>query len=56
MAWDSAIAQEEIFGPVLSVIRVADFDEAMRVANSVRYGLAGAIYLKNDTAKKFCFY
>src|SRR3989454_1658939 len=38
VAADSTIAQEEIFGPVLSVIRVHDFDEALRVANSVRYG------------------
>ncbi len=37
---DSIIAQEEIFGPVLSVIRVPDFAEALRVANSVKYGLA----------------
>ena len=37
--WDSTIAQEEIFGPVLSVIRVPDFEEALRVANSVKYGL-----------------
>jgi alpha-ketoglutaric semialdehyde dehydrogenase len=51
---DSVIAQEEIFGPVVSVIRVADFDEAMRVANSVRYGLAAAIYT-SDAAKSFAF-
>src|SRR5262249_47502873 len=38
--WDSVVAQEEIFGPVLSVIRVVDFEEALRVANSVKYGLS----------------
>ncbi len=52
--WDSTIAQEEIFGPVLSVIRVTNFEEALRVANSVRYGLAGSIYT-NDSAKSFAF-
>jgi aldehyde dehydrogenase (NAD+) len=38
------IAQEEIFGPVLSVIEVDDFDEAIAVANGVRYGLSSSIY------------
>ena len=48
------IAQEEIFGPVLSVIRVPDFEEALRVANSVKYGLSSSIYT-NDAAKMFEF-
>jgi acyl-CoA reductase-like NAD-dependent aldehyde dehydrogenase len=52
--WDSAIAQEEIFGPVLSVIRVPNFEEALRVANSVTYGLSSSIYT-NDAAKIFEF-
>jgi len=47
--WDSVIAQEEIFGPVLSVIRVPDFEEAVRVANSVKYGLSSAIYTRDAT-------
>ena len=54
VAAESAIAQDEIFGPVLSVIRVRDFDEALRVANSVRYGLSSSIYT-NDAAKIFEF-
>jgi len=54
VAWDSVIAQEEIFGPVLSVIRVADFEEAVRVANSVKYGLSSSIYT-NDARKMFEF-
>ena len=54
VAPESSIAQEEIFGPVLSVIRVHDFDEALRVANSVRYGLSSSIY-SNDAAKIFEF-
>jgi alpha-ketoglutaric semialdehyde dehydrogenase len=48
--WDSTIAQEEIFGPVVSVIRVPDFEEALRVANSVKYGLSSSVYT-NDSAK-----
>jgi len=54
VAADSTIAQEEIFGPVLSVIRVRDFDEALRAANSVRYGLSSSLYT-NDAAKIFEF-
>jgi aldehyde dehydrogenase (NAD+) len=38
------IAQEEIFGPVISLISVKDFDEAIDVMNSVEYGLSSAIY------------
>jgi aldehyde dehydrogenase (NAD+) len=52
--WDSVIAQEEIFGPVISVIRVGDFEEAIRVANSVKYGLSSSIYT-NDARKIFEF-
>jgi acyl-CoA reductase-like NAD-dependent aldehyde dehydrogenase len=54
VAWDSTLAQDEVFGPVLSIIRVKDFDEALRVANSVRYGLSSSIYT-NDAAKIFEF-
>lgn len=38
------IEQEEIFGPVLSVIKVSDADEAFRVNNGVRYGLSSSLY------------
>lgn len=41
------IAQEEIFGPVLSVIEVSDFSEAISVANDSIYGLAAAIWTTN---------
>jgi len=44
---DATIAQEEIFGPVLAVIPVADFDEALAVANGTEYGLTGAVYSRN---------
>jgi 1-pyrroline-5-carboxylate dehydrogenase len=38
------VAQDEIFGPVLAVLRVRDFDEALAVANDTVYGLTGAVY------------
>lgn len=41
------IAQEEIFGPVLAVIRAQDFDDAMRIANDTEYGLTGSLYSNN---------
>ncbi len=44
IAPDAVIAQEEIFGPVLAVIKVASFDEGLKVANNTEYGLTGAIY------------
>lgn len=44
---DMRIAREEIFGPVLSVLRVKDFDEAMMVANDSEYGLSSSVF-SND--------
>ncbi|GAA3887281.1 aldehyde dehydrogenase family protein [Saccharothrix violaceirubra] len=41
---DMTIAQEEIFGPVLSVMPYTDEDDAVRIANSTVYGLAGAVF------------
>jgi len=41
------VAQEEIFGPVLSVIEARDFDEALHIANDNPYGLTGGVYSKN---------
>jgi len=43
----SRLEQEEIFGPVLSVIRVSSFDEAVKVNNDVRYGLSSSIYTRD---------
>jgi aldehyde dehydrogenase (NAD+) len=40
---DSTIAQEEIFGPVLSVLAYEDDDDAVRIANNSAYGLSGAV-------------
>jgi 1-pyrroline-5-carboxylate dehydrogenase len=44
VAPDAVLAQEEIFGPVLAVIKVADFEEGLKVANNTEYGLTGSIY------------
>ncbi len=41
------LAQEEIFGPVLAVIRVRDLDEAIRVANGTEYALTGGIFSRS---------
>ena len=46
----AVVAQEEIFGPVLAVIKVASFEEGLRVANDTEYGLTGAVYT-SDRAK-----
>jgi acyl-CoA reductase-like NAD-dependent aldehyde dehydrogenase len=46
------IAQEEIFGPTTALIKVADFDEAIRVANGIRYGLSSSIFTR-DLNKAF---
>jgi RHH-type transcriptional regulator, proline utilization regulon repressor / proline dehydrogenase / delta 1-pyrroline-5-carboxylate dehydrogenase len=43
----SALAQEEIFGPVLSVMRAANLDQALTLANGVKYALTGGIYSRS---------
>ncbi|QKV99623.1 aldehyde dehydrogenase family protein [Streptomyces sp. NA02536] len=43
------IAQEEIFGPVLSVLRYTDEEDALRIANGTVYGLAGAVWAADET-------
>ncbi|MDE3178736.1 MAG: aldehyde dehydrogenase family protein, partial [Acidobacteriota bacterium] len=45
---EGKIAQEEIFGPVLAVIRAPSFDRALEIANNTEYGLTGAVYSKNQ--------
>lgn len=41
------IAREEIFGPVLSILRWSDIDDAIRMANAVEYGLTGAVWTRD---------
>jgi len=41
------LAQEEVFGPVLAVIKAKNFDQAMEIANNTEFGLTGAVYSKN---------
>jgi 1-pyrroline-5-carboxylate dehydrogenase len=48
---DGVLAQEEIFGPVLALIKVDNFEEGLRVANNTEYGLTGSLY-SNDPEKK----
>ena len=50
IAPDARISQEEIFGPILAVIKARDFDHAMEIANNTEFGLTGAIY-SSDEAK-----
>src|SRR5216683_1648000 len=42
------IAQEEIFGPVLAVVKARDFDDALHIANDTEYGLTGSLYSKDE--------
>jgi aldehyde dehydrogenase (NAD+) len=44
------IAQEEIFGPVVSIIRAEDLSEAIRIANGTQYGLSASIYTRDVNA------
>ena len=41
---DMRIAQEEVFGPVLSVLRFKDEDDALRIGNDIRFGLAAGVW------------
>jgi RHH-type proline utilization regulon transcriptional repressor/proline dehydrogenase/delta 1-pyrroline-5-carboxylate dehydrogenase len=44
---NSPLAQEEIFGPVLAVIRAKNFDEAIKMANTSQYALTGGIFSRS---------
>jgi aldehyde dehydrogenase (NAD+) len=51
---DMTIAQEEIFGPVLTILRYEDEEDALRIANGTVYGLAGAVWA-GDEAEAVAF-
>ncbi|MEJ2108785.1 MAG: L-glutamate gamma-semialdehyde dehydrogenase [Acidobacteriota bacterium] len=55
---DARIAREEIFGPVMAVIKAKDFDDAIKIANDSEYGLTGSLYSQNrdniNRAKEEC--
>jgi alpha-ketoglutaric semialdehyde dehydrogenase len=49
VATDMRIAQEEVFGPVLALMVASDFEDAMRLANSVRFGLSASVVSRDVT-------
>jgi 1-pyrroline-5-carboxylate dehydrogenase len=59
VAASARIAKEEIFGPVLAVLKAKNLDDAIRIANDSEYGLTGSVYCRNrnhiERAKKECF-
>jgi 1-pyrroline-5-carboxylate dehydrogenase len=48
VAPDAVIAQEEIFGPVLAVIKARNYDHALEIANNTEFGLTGAVYSRDE--------
>jgi len=51
---DMPVAQEEIFGPVLTIIRVSNLDEALEIERKCPYGNAAAVYTRNGGLAKKC--
>ncbi len=49
MTWEMRVAQEEIFGPVTGIVEVDTLDDALRAANSARYGLSLSLYTRDVT-------
>jgi len=49
VAFDARIAQEEIFAPVLALVKCKDFDDGLRIVNSTEFGLTGAVFTQNRT-------
>ena len=47
LAPDARLSQEEVFGPLLAVIKAKGFDDALNIANGTEYGLTGALYSKH---------
>jgi len=48
----ATIEQEEIFGPVLAVIKASDYDDALNIANDTQFGLTGAVYSSDEEKLK----
>jgi 1-pyrroline-5-carboxylate dehydrogenase len=48
------LAQEEVFGPVLALIRVKDFETGLAVANNTEYGLTGSVFTTDEKHKELC--
>src|SRR5260370_40009282 len=42
------LSQEEVFGPVLAVVKAKDFDDALAIANNTEYGLTGSVYTTRE--------
>ncbi|MFF3494565.1 aldehyde dehydrogenase family protein [Streptomyces sp. NPDC002795] len=51
---DLTICQEEVFGPVTTLLRAADLDEAIRIANGTRFGLTAAVFTCDERAVRRC--
>ncbi|OEF99240.1 L-glutamate gamma-semialdehyde dehydrogenase [Vulcanibacillus modesticaldus] len=51
---NAVIAQEEIFGPVLAMIKAEDLDDGIRIFNDTEYGLTGSLYAKSREAIEKC--
>ena len=51
----ATISQEEIFGPVLAVIKCRDFEEGVRIANNTEFGLTGAVYTSSRDKLDYAF-
>lgn len=49
VAPEARISQEEIFGPVLAILKARDFDNALMIANNTQFGLTGAVYTQDRT-------
>lgn len=50
---DMAIAKEEVFGPVLAIIRAKDLDEAMKIENDSEYGNAASVFTQSGSAARY---
>ena len=50
---DMKIAQEEVFGPVLVIVRTADVDEALKVENASPYGNAASVFTESGSAARY---